>query len=86
MSLILVSYAYHRVNTDIFPKKFLMLGLAENKDRYRIYGDDSTQTMYLYFKDEDEIPVTGVTDKDYSKWYKMKQPEKRVMKRMYQES
>ena len=51
-------------------------GLAENKDRYRIYGDDSTQTMYLYFKDEDEIPVTGVTDKDYSKWYKMKQPEK----------
>ena len=44
-------------------------GLAENKDRYRIYGDDSTQTMYLYFKDEDEIPVMGVTDKDYSKWY-----------------
>lgn len=51
-------------------------GLAENKDNYRILGDNSTQTMYLYFKDEDGTSCDGKSSEEYSKWYKMKQPEK----------
>lgn len=51
-------------------------GLAENKDKYRILGNNSTQTMYLYFKDEDDSSADGETGEEYSRWYKMKQSEK----------
>lgn len=51
-------------------------GLAENKDKYRILGNNSTQTMYLYFKNEDDSSANGETGEEYSRWYKMKQSEK----------